>query len=125
MAATIQASGSALCHTRSPVRSELRPHNTIHTAEIPKGTAVIRPVCQFVSPNDLTSCGTHSASDVEAPAAPAYPSAMISTYFLDITRQTESWEMRGARLRSLSSVAASHWRCSAVSHEACSGPSVK
>src|SRR4249919_1001927 len=101
MANTIQASGRALCHTRSPVRSELRPQRIIHTAAMPNGTAFRRPVCQLVRPNDFTSCGIHSARDVEAPAAPEYTSAMISTYLLVITRQTDSCEMRGARWRSV------------------------
>ena len=78
-----------MCHTRSPLRSELRPHRIIHTAAMPNGTAFSRPVCQLVRPNDFTSCGIHSASDVEAPAAPEYTSAMISTYLLVITRQTD------------------------------------
>ena len=90
IASTIQASGRALCHTRSPLRSELRPHRIIHTAATPKGTAFTRPVCQLLRPNDFTSCGIQSASDVEAPAAPEYTSAMISTYLLVITRQTDS-----------------------------------
>src|SRR5712671_2151868 len=88
IASTIQISGSALCHTRSPLRSELRPQKIIHTAEMPNGTAVSRPVCQLVRPNDLTSCGIHSASEVEAPTAPEYTSAMISTVGFDITRHT-------------------------------------
>src|SRR5277367_6502812 len=89
IANTIQPNGSALCHTRSPLRSELRPHRIIHTAAMPNGTAFSSPVCQLVRPNDFTSCGIHSASDVEAPAAPEYTSAMISTYLLVITRQTD------------------------------------
>ena len=69
--ATIQASGKALCQTRSPVLSELRPHRTIHTAAIPNGTALTKPVPKLLRPNDFTNCGIHSASEVEAPAAPA------------------------------------------------------
>ena len=37
---------------------------------MPKGTAFTMPVSQLLRPNDLTSCGIQSASDVEAPAAP-------------------------------------------------------
>ena len=70
-ASTIHISGSALCHTRSPVLSELRPHRIIQTAAMPNGTALTKPVSKLVRPNDFTSCGIHSASDVEAPAAPA------------------------------------------------------
>ena len=71
MASAIQPSGKALCHTRSPLLSELWPHRIIQIAATPNGTAVTSPVCQLVKPNDFTSCGTQSASDVEAPEAPA------------------------------------------------------
>src|SRR5580693_10254562 len=107
MASAIQPSGKALCQTRSPLLSELWPHRIIQIAAMPKGTAFTRPVCQLLSPNDFTSCGIHSASDVEAPAAPEYTSAMISTYLLVITRHTDSWELRGERRRSRSSFATS------------------
>src|SRR5207237_5180902 len=108
IANTIHISGRALCHTRSPLRSELRPHRIIHTAAMPNGTAFSRPVCQLVRPNDLTSCGIHRAKDVEAPAAPEYTSAMISTYLFEITRQTDACVLRGTRRRSASSLATSH-----------------
>ena len=99
-AMTIQPRGSALCHTRSPVRSELRPHSSIQTAAMANGTELSSPVCQLVRPNDFTSCGIHKASDVEAPAAPEYTSAMMSTYLLVSTCHSFSCATRGTRLRS-------------------------
>src|SRR5690348_13286796 len=69
--AASSARGMAVCHLRSPVRSELRPHSSISTEAMPNGMELSRPVWRSVSPKDLMICGCQSDRHWLAPDAPA------------------------------------------------------
>ena len=60
-----------MCHVRSRMRSELRPHSTMSTEAMPNGTAFTKPVCMLLSPKDWMICGCHSERHWLAPDAPA------------------------------------------------------
>ena len=60
---------NAVCHLRSPVRSELRDTRTRPMAANTKGTAVTKPVCNSVSPPmERTICGSQSTTPYTAMA---------------------------------------------------------
>src|ERR1700744_4644296 len=90
MLAAKSPSGIAVCHIRSSVRSELRPHRIIKTEAMPNGIEFRSPVCMLVRPKDLMICGCQSDRHWLPPHAPAYISDAARTYLLLITFHSES-----------------------------------
>ena len=55
-------SGIAVCHSRSCLMSDRRPHQIIATHPNANGTEFTSPVCRLLSPELLMICGCHNVS---------------------------------------------------------------
>src|SRR6267143_3902686 len=116
--------GTAVCHRRSPERSECKPTATIATADATYGIADSTPTPKLLTPDKLRiSVGSHRLTPYETVVNPKYTSANIQIRPLRKAANTPAPTAVSARSRR--SVSTSQSRSSFGSHRASSGRSTK
>src|ERR1700722_7208285 len=122
--AAVTTSGSAVCHTRSPLLSDRRPHRTIITDASANGRELSSPVCIFVSPYDLMICGCQICRPLLTAVLPASVMLRTKTYLLQSTLHRLICPTRLRCPASDSSLESSHDFSSPWSQRACDGLSL-
>src|SRR5258708_21340963 len=107
--------GTAVCHRRSPERSECKPTATIATAAATYGIADSMPTPKLLTPDKLRiSVGSHRLTPYETVFNPKYTSANIQIRPLRKAANTPAPTAVSARSRR--SVATSQTRSSPARH---------
>src|SRR5437879_2824803 len=116
--------GTAVCHRRSPERSECKPTATIATAAATYGIADSMPIAKLLTPDKLRiSVGSHRLTPYETVFNPKYTSANIQIRPLRNAANTPAPPLISARSRR--SVSTSQSRSSRGSQSASSRRSTK
>src|SRR6202795_4904085 len=116
--------GTAVCHRRSPERSECKPTATIATAAATYGIADSMPTAKLLIPDKfLISVGSHRLTPYETVFNPKYTSANIQIGPLRKPANTPAPPVTSAGPRR--SVSTNQSRSSCGSHSASSGRSTK